>query len=957
MSIYYVSTNGNDRGDGSAASPWRTISHAVRQDLDPGDEVVVRPGTYRESVEIGQGGSPSGHVTLRSEVPGEALIRAPSNTWNAISINDDYVIVDGFDVQGAGGGDGIEANDVHHVKVLNNVSHGNGESGIQFNWSEFITIEGNVTYDNASDGWFSGISIYQNRNITGDRSTDGFRTIVRDNVSYDNVTKTGQHTDGNGIIIDDFQSTQTGGHPNYTYPTLVENNLVYNNGGKGIQVVWSDGVTVRGNTAYHNNLDPRNDGTWRGELSNSQSSGNTWVNNIAVADPSRNPDNRAIDDTSYGGYSNDDVVWKNNLTFDGTAGRASVRTDGDNAGPRPADGNLLGVDPRFVKPGSDFDLRADSPAIDAGTRAFGHASRDLDGDARTIGQLDMGAQEHGAGGRQQPAPKPKPEPEPANRAPNAEDDAGFRTPHETELKIDAADLLRNDSDPDGHALSLRGVSAERGGAAKLDAAGNVTFTPADGFSGSARLAYTVSDGRGGSDRASVSVDVAKASVANAAPVAVDDAGYTAASGAPVRIPHAALLANDRDDDVDALIVTKVGAASNGRVQLDGRDVVFTPRAGAEGEGGFTYTVSDGNGGRATAKVAVSIEAGGGGGGGKAETESFWDEDARPAQVTDEDRNAVELGLKFRADVDGEILAIRFFEGPRSDGAHPVTLWSASGDELASASFSGAAGAGWREVAFDRPVAIEADDVHVASYHAPEGGYSADTGYFDRAISDGHLTALKNAGVYDYGPAGSFPDQSYQASNYWIDVVFRAEEPGGPAPRVEATHQGGGGRDRLVGSEGADLMLGGGGDDLIKGRTGADVLRGQNGNDRLLGGDAADVLIGGRGNDKFVFRRVDRDDAPEPDVIRAGDGAAAFGGVGGGWGDRIDVRQIDADATQKGNQAFTFGETGPGGLWLSEEGGKTVVRANVDRDASSELAIVIEDGAVLASQYTAADFIL
>ena len=42
---------------------------------------------------------------------------------------------------------------------------------------------------------------------------------------------------------------------NYTFPTLVENNLVYSNGGKGIQIQLSDNVTIRNNTAYHNNLD------------------------------------------------------------------------------------------------------------------------------------------------------------------------------------------------------------------------------------------------------------------------------------------------------------------------------------------------------------------------------------------------------------------------------------------------------------------------------------------------------------------------------------------------------------------------------------------------------------------------------------------------------------------------------------------------------------------------------
>ncbi|MBX4901681.1 RTX toxin [Rhizobium bangladeshense] len=395
MTTYYVASSSSG-GNGSASSPFRTISDAMAADLKPGDEVVVKAGTYNEAINIDKDGSAAGNITLRSEVPGGALIRPPEGSWNAISVNANYVVLNGFDIGGANG-DGIEANNVHHVQILNNKVHGSGESGIQFNQSDFIRIEGNETYNNASTGWFSGISIYQNRNITGDTSTDGYRTIVRNNISHDNVTKAGEHTDGNGIIIDDFQSTQTSGYPNYTFKTLVENNLVYENGGKGIQVTWSDSVTVKNNTAYHNNQDPLNTGTWRGELSNSASSNNTWVNNVAVADPSLNQNNTAIDNTSTDSYSNDNVVWANNITYNGTAGQASVKTDGGNAMPSAASGNKLGVDPKFVGASSDdFHLASGSAAIDSGTSKYGVSSVDLDGDARVVGTVDMGAYESGS---------------------------------------------------------------------------------------------------------------------------------------------------------------------------------------------------------------------------------------------------------------------------------------------------------------------------------------------------------------------------------------------------------------------------------------------------------------------------------------------------------------------------------------------------------------------------------
>ncbi|WP_064691461.1 choice-of-anchor Q domain-containing protein [Rhizobium aegyptiacum] len=395
MTTYYVASSSSG-GNGSASSPFRTISDAMAADLKPGDEVVVKAGTYNEAINIDKDGSAAGNITLRSEVPGGALIRPPEGSWNAISVNANYVVVNGFDIGGANG-DGIEANNVHHVQILNNKVHGSGESGIQFNQSDFIRIEGNETYNNASTGWFSGISIYQNRNITGDTSTDGYRTIVRNNISHDNVTKSGEHTDGNGIIIDDFQSTQTSGYPNYTFKTLVENNLVYENGGKGIQVTWSDSVTVKNNTAYHNNQDPLNTGTWRGELSNSASSNNTWVNNVAVADPSLNQNNTAIDNTSTDAYTNKNIVWANNITYNGTAGQASVKTDGGNAMPSSTEGNKLGVDPKFLGASSDdFHLGSGSAAIDSGTSKYGVSSVDLDGDARVVGTVDMGAYESGS---------------------------------------------------------------------------------------------------------------------------------------------------------------------------------------------------------------------------------------------------------------------------------------------------------------------------------------------------------------------------------------------------------------------------------------------------------------------------------------------------------------------------------------------------------------------------------
>jgi len=393
MATYYVSVTGDNSGNGSQAAPWRTISKAMWA-LEPGDEVVVGSGTYNEFVRIAKSGTADAYITIRSAEEGGARIVPPESADFGVHIQGDYVKLDGFEVSGAKRA-GITTNLAHHIVISNNVSHDNGGHGISATRSDYVTISGNVTYDNARTGPYSGISVFHPENITGNTSDTGFRIIVRDNVSYGNLTRTGPHSDGNGIIMDDFRSTQDPERAPYLFRSLVENNLVYDNGGKGIQVDWTDYVTVRNNTAYHNNVDQLSGGTWHGELSNMNSSHNVWVNNLAVADPAITGNNTAIDNTSHAGYVNSDNVWQSNLTFNGTPGEASIRNAGGNATLTVQDGNLLGVNPLLVNPPQNFRLDPDSPAIDRGTRDHGNVAHDLYGNQRT-GAIDIGAHEAGS---------------------------------------------------------------------------------------------------------------------------------------------------------------------------------------------------------------------------------------------------------------------------------------------------------------------------------------------------------------------------------------------------------------------------------------------------------------------------------------------------------------------------------------------------------------------------------
>ncbi len=98
--------------------------------------------------------------------------------------------------------------------------------------------------------------------------------------------------------------------------------------------------------------------------------------------------------------------------------------------------------------------------------------------------------------------------------------------------------------------------------------------------------------------------------------------------------------------------------------------------------------------------------------------------------SDADTSAVNLGVKFRGDVNGFITGIRFYKGPGNAGTHVGSLWTSGGTLLASATFAGETASGWQQVNFAAPVAVTANTVYVASYLAPAmGATPADNSYF------------------------------------------------------------------------------------------------------------------------------------------------------------------------------------------------------------------------------------
>ena len=92
---------------------------------------------------------------------------------------------------------------------------------------------------------------------------------------------------------------------------------------------------------------------------------------------------------------------------------------------------------------------------------------------------------------------------PVNDAPVANADTAT-TAQDTPITVN---VLGNDTDVDGDALSVTNATNPAHGAAVVNANGTITYTPAAGYTGADSFNYTISDGHGGSAQASVSLTV------------------------------------------------------------------------------------------------------------------------------------------------------------------------------------------------------------------------------------------------------------------------------------------------------------------------------------------------------------------------------------------------------------------------------------------------------------------
>ena len=168
--------------------------------------------------------------------------------------------------------------------------------------------------------------------------------------------------------------------------------------------------------------------------------------------------------------------------------------------------------------------------------------------------------------------------------------------------------------------------------------------------------------------------------------------------------------------------------------------------------------------------------------------TIWGDSAPAGVHLDGDRASAELGTKFTPSKNGYATGVRFYKVKGVTGSHTGTLWSSTGQRLATVKFTNESRSGWQSASFAKPVSLTAGKSYTVSYRVNGGGLYATTIGFTGSSKNAALKVSRsNSGVYTYAKAGSYPRDVWRSSQYWADVTFVSSPGlGGTPPKPTPT---------------------------------------------------------------------------------------------------------------------------------------------------------------------------
>lgn len=263
----YVSPDGNDQNEGTKEKPFRTLAHAAKEAV-AGTTVMIREGTYHETLDVKHSGTDGKPVTFRNYenekvvMSGESVADAEYETPLIRIHNKQYITISGLT-----------------MKDLSVSSEEATAMGIYVSGSSsHITIKNNHVRDiktTADEGNAHGIAVYGTGSMkdikiegnTVEKLTLGASEAVVLNGNIDGFTIAGNVVrDNNNIGIDLIGYEGTADRNDFVRNGVVENNTVSHNStygnpaygddysAGGIYVDGGQSIEIKKNTVYGNDI-------------------------------------------------------------------------------------------------------------------------------------------------------------------------------------------------------------------------------------------------------------------------------------------------------------------------------------------------------------------------------------------------------------------------------------------------------------------------------------------------------------------------------------------------------------------------------------------------------------------------------------------------------------------------------------------------------------------------------
>jgi VCBS repeat-containing protein len=368
-----------------------------------------------------------------------------------------------------------------------------------------------------------------------------------------------------------------------------------------------------------------------------------------------------------------------------------------------------------------------------------------------------------------------------------------------------------------------------------------------------------------SNQATVTITI---TATNDRPTADDDT-YNTAEDTALTVSTPGVLDNDNDREHDPLSAVLVSGPSHGTLTLkaDG-SFTYRPDDDFNGSDSFTYRASDGSLASDSAKVTLTVTA-------RNDTPTAADD----AYSTPEDTTLTVAApgvLDNDSDPDHDPLSAALESGPShgnlSLNANGSFIYTPAANFNGSDSFTyrasdGSLASDSAEVTLtvtarnDSPTVRVAaggtcgKDDHSGTVNLTVGDVESSAAKLTLSATlsnpDPPLVSISNVNFAGSGASRTMTVSTVDGRSGTAIVTVRVTD-GQDSGSVEVTVQvGGGGKDTLTGSDGADLLLAQSNNDMLSGGDGNDLLCGDSGNDTLSGGAGDDSLGGGSGSDKLT----------------------------------------------------------------------------------------------------------